>query len=103
MKPLFNLAFFLFPLLLSAQSYNESQNSMTASAAPKKILIIPYEPKMHISDADRDIAEYSNRSEKQMRALFRMGLAHQLNATLVTAYPTYSLLEDLRPEAQREL
>jgi hypothetical protein len=103
MKRLLNLSFLLLPLLSSAQSYNESQNSLTNSAAPKKILIIPYEPKMHISDADLDIAKYSNQSEKQMRALFRMGLAHKINTTLVTAYPTYSLLEDLRSEAQHEL
>jgi hypothetical protein len=103
MKHLFNLSFYLFPLLLSAQSYNETQNSLTTPASPKKILIIPYEPKMHISDADHDIAESSNRSTQQMRAMFRTGLAHQLNTTIVTSYPTYSLLEDLRPEAQSEL
>jgi hypothetical protein len=58
---------------------------------------------MHISDADHDIAEYSNRSPQQMRAMFRQGVAHQLNATIVKVYPTYSILEDLRPEAQKEL
>jgi hypothetical protein len=103
MKPLFVLTAFLFPLLLSAQADNETQNSMSSSAPQRKILIIPYEPKMHISDADHDIAEYSNRTPQQMRAMFRMGLAHQVNATVVTQYPTYSLLEDLRPEAQREM
>jgi hypothetical protein len=105
MKRLFFLWILVFPLLLSAQNNDDAQNSMSTSpsASTRKILIIPYEPKMHISDADKDIADYSNRSTQQMRAMFRMGLAHQVNTTLVTQYPTYSLLEDLRPEAQREL
>jgi hypothetical protein len=103
MKRLFYLSLALFPALLSAQSYDETQNSMTTPVSSRKILIIPYEPKMHISDADHDIAKYSNRTPQQMRAMFRMGLAHQVNTTLVTSYPTYSLLEDLRPEAQRQL
>jgi hypothetical protein len=103
MKRLFHLGLFFFPFILSAQSYNDSQNSLTNSVSSRKILIIPYEPKMHLSDADKDIAEHSNRSLQQMRAMFRMGLAQQVNTTLVTQYPTYSLLEDLRPEAQQEL
>jgi hypothetical protein len=105
MKRLFLLSIFALPLLGFAQANDDSQNnSMSASPeSHRKILIIPYEAKMHISDADHDIAEYSNRTQQQMRAMFRMGLAHQVNATIVTQYPTYSLLEDMRPEAQREL
>jgi hypothetical protein len=105
MKRIFVLSICVLPFFCFAQTDNDEQNNSmsTSSASPRKILIIPYEPKMHISDADHDIAENSNRSPQQMRAMFRQGLAHQVNATIVKQFPTYSLLEDLRPEAQREL
>jgi hypothetical protein len=103
MRRFFFFCLALFPFVISAQSYNESQNSMSTSTSTRKVLIIPYEPKMHISDSDQDIAKYSGRTLQQMRAMFRMGLAHQVNAKIVTQYPTYSLLEDLRPEAQQQL
>jgi hypothetical protein len=104
MKQIFFTLLSSLPFFLFAQSYNETpQNSLTNTGSTKKILIIPYEPKMHISDADQDIAKHSNRSLQQMRAMFRQGMAHQMNATFVTLHPTYSILEDLRPEAQQEL
>ena len=58
---------------------------------------------MHLSDADLDISEYSDRSPQQVRAMFRMGLTEKLNAKLGSNYQTYSLLQDMRPEAMQEL
>jgi hypothetical protein len=69
----------------------------TAVAAPpdtvyySKILIVPYSPMMHLSDADDAIAAYSQMTPAQVRNQFRTGLMTDLNATLLTRYQTYML------------
>jgi hypothetical protein len=58
---------------------------------------------MHISDADMDISEYSDRSPQQVRAIYRTGISEKLNASLSSTYQTHSLLQDLRPEAFEDM
>lgn len=58
---------------------------------------------MHISDADMDISEFSDRTPQQVRAIFRMGISEKLNASLSSIYQTHSLLQDLRPEALEDM
>ncbi len=91
-------------LLFSAnQTVTAEGRDSTEQYQPKKILIIPYEQRMYLSDADHDISEYSDRSPEEIRAMFRMGLTEKLNAKLVTSYRTHSLLQDLQPEAMQDL
>lgn len=90
-------------LFSSNQTASGGGRDSTAELSQTKILIIPYEPRMHLSDADLDISEYSERSPQQVRSMLRMGLTEKLNAGLGTTYNTYSLLQDLRPEAIDEL
>ena len=89
--------------LLSSVGSMAGGRDSTAGFNPEKIMIIPYEPRMHLSDADLDIAKYSETDPMQVRALFRSGIAEKLNTQLGTSYRTHSLMHDLRPEAMQEL
>lgn len=93
---------FCFLILLLGKSASGSGRDTTAQFHQQKVLIIPYEPRMHISDADIDISEFSDRTPSQVRAMFRMGIVERLNTSLSAEYQTYSLLQDLRPEAMEE-
>jgi hypothetical protein len=99
--------FFCLPvflvLILCGQAARGGSRDSTEQLRRQKILIIPYEPRMHLSDADLDISEYSERTPQEIRAMFRMGLAEKLNAKLGANYQTHSLMQDLRPEARQEL
>lgn len=101
LRNIFYMQFFLLVLL----SFKASGTGRDSSALfrQQKILIIPYEPRMHISDADMDISEYSDKTPQQVRAIFRMGISEKLNASLSSTYETHSLLQDLRPEAIEDM
>ncbi len=91
-------------LLFSAGlSASGTGRDSTTQYHQQKILIIPYEPRMHLSDADLDISDYSDRTPQQVRAMFRMGITEKLNTTLSTNYQMHSLVQDLRPEAIQEM
>src|SRR4051812_35408081 len=45
----------------------------------KNILVIPYQPMMHLSDADHDIAEESGMDEAELRAALRTGIVKEIN------------------------
>jgi len=90
-------------LFSSNQTASGGDRDSTAQYHPQKLLIIPYEPRMHLSDADLDISEYSESTPPQIRAMIRNGLAEKLNSALSVTYQTYSLLQDLRPEAMQEM
>jgi hypothetical protein len=75
----------------------------TGMMPQQKVLIIPYEPEMHISDADLDISEYSDKTPQQVRTILRSSIIETLNAKLQVNYQTHSLLQDLRPEARQEM
>jgi hypothetical protein len=90
-------------LIYTFQTARAGSKDSTSLFHQQKVLIIPYEPRMHLSDADLEISEYSDRTPQQVRALFRMGLAEKLNENLSGAYQTHSLMSDLRPEARQEL
>jgi len=67
----------------------DSVNVQTPANPPRfSILVIPYNPMMHMSDADQDISEYSEKDIAQVRSIFRQGLVQQLNAKLITTYDT---------------
>ncbi len=90
-------------LLVSSQVATGSGRDSTLEFHRQKVLIIPYEPRMHLSDADIDISEYSDRTPQQVRAMFRSGITEKINSKLGTTYQTYSLLQDMRPEAITEM
>src|SRR5688572_5959788 len=69
----------------------------------QKIMIIPYEPHMHLSDADMDLSRYSEKTPQEVRTKLRDGVTENLNAKLLGSFNTHSLLHDLRAESRQEL
>ena len=103
------LSLFIIPVANAQLSYQSSEKRSaseekdTSDVQPKKILIIPYEPKMHLSDADNQIAEYSEKNPREIRAMFRTGMTSQLQTSLMKVYPTHSMLANLTPEGMKAL
>ena len=68
-----------------------------------KILLVPYAPMMHLSDADDAMASYSEMTPEQVRNRFRTGLMMDLNATLLTRYKTYMLQSSAEGDEVQDL
>jgi hypothetical protein len=58
------------------------------------ILVIPYQPGMHLSDADQDIADYSEKNLEEVRRKFREGIVKDLHTHLLTVTSVSSLQND---------
>jgi hypothetical protein len=100
----FRLLFLFFYVALSAVAQTDSvSQNLNADTVYKKILLIPYNPMMHLSDADNDISEYSGITENQLRSMFRAGLSQQVYEALVGNYSAYSLLSENSKERKEEL
>jgi hypothetical protein len=96
------LIFSLFLISGFAQDIPAEQHPLTANAY-KKILLVPYNPMMHLSDADQHIAEYSELSTQQVRAKFRNGLTKQVSAELMKVYQVQSMTSNVLADNEREL
>src|SRR5262245_7835400 len=95
-----NLFFLLliFPSLLQAQVAAKGDTILYS-----KILIIPSNPMMHLSDADDEISVYSEKNKEQIRAQFRDGLLQYVDESLLTAYRTYALKNSSRGDEVADL
>jgi hypothetical protein len=67
-----------------------------------KVIIVPFEPKLYISEADRDIARRTGLVPAQIRNTFRYGLNNVLWAEMNIHIPTVNMLVD-DPEMQKDL
>ena len=79
--------FFTIPASLLAQVKPAGNDTIRYS----KILLVPHNPMMHLSDADDAIAQYSEKNKAQVRDQFRQGLLQNVDARLLTSYKTYTL------------
>jgi len=68
-----------------------------------KILLVPYNPMMHLSDADDDISRYSEKNKDQVRKQFREGLLQNVDARLITTYQTYVLQNSVNKDELLDL
>jgi hypothetical protein len=89
----------LLLLLSTGLLYGQSE----ADSLYKRILLVPYNPQMYISDSDYDIARVSKREMREMRERFRLGLDISLQAVFLTGYDSHSLLRDTTQAAQSEI
>jgi len=64
------------------------------STAKRGILVIPYQSGMHLSDADQDIAAYSEKDLDEIRRKFREGILRDLQAHLLTVDEVSTLRND---------
>lgn len=84
-----------FKLVLVAQSEPEDDFH--------RVMIIPFDPNMYFSDADKDLAEYNDKSIKEIRTMFRYGLNVNLNARILSEYESRPLLTDTTHGAMDDL
>jgi hypothetical protein len=66
-----------------------SLQAQTSDSLPERkisVMVIPYMPAMHMSDADQDIAEESQMEIGQVRAEFRKGIIRKMNQRFVEVY-----------------
>jgi len=93
-----------FFILLSVISFStRSQTAPADTAKHHKVLLIPYNPMMHLSDADRDMAEFSDKDPEVLRKMFRMGLTRNVNSKIFEVYESHSLLTDYTQAGQKDL
>jgi len=104
LKRFFLIFFFAFTAFAaSATGFRDAAQDSTADSLYKKILLIPYNPIMHLSDADQDISEYSQKNVDIVRGVFRNGLLANLSAALNYRCETRAMGTSTSKESQKEL
>ena len=99
-----NFTLFLGLLLIVGLSYGQEASEGSApDAAYQRIMIIPFDTKMYLSDADRDIGEESGYDLEEIRRRFRLGLDISLQASLVDSFGSYPILRDTASQAREDL
>ena len=80
---------YIFAILLLmniALSANASTPDTTTTNPHPSVLVIPYMPAMHLSDADVDISQGSEMEIPEMRATLRRGIIKELNKDFAEVY-----------------
>ncbi len=95
------LSFFL--LLISPASAAENSDSGATTLREISFLVLPYKPMMHLSDADYDIARYSEMTPQEIRNELRNGLMKNLNTKLVMEYEAKIPDQDFVQQDDRDL
>ena len=67
------------------------------------VLVIPYMPDMHLSDADPDIAIGSEMEFPEMRSELRKGLVRALNKNFQEIYDVPGLQKDFANQSERDI
>ena len=67
------------------------------------VLVIPYMPDMHLSDADPDIAIGSEMEFPEMRSELRKGLVSALNKNFQEVYDVPGLQKDFAGQSERDI
>lgn len=79
---------------LNIDSTKNSFNTSATSFTKHKILIVPFNSKMYMSEIDHVINAETNQNQKQIRYAFQDAIDAQLYRTLKTKFEVVSLFED---------
>lgn len=97
----FMLRFSLVALLLFSAAIAGAQNTTRVDPADQgtakgtcKILLIPFNPKLYLSEVDKKIGTENKMTFEQIRTAFRTGLDSKISLQLKSVNITYSLLSD---------
>jgi hypothetical protein len=103
-KNSFRFLFILTCFLLAPALRSNAQNTTLEESKPddklksgvgkEKVMLIPFDPKMYMSDIDRGINRETKMDFRQIRDLFRAGIDNQLSAQFKTNYSVISMLKD---------
>src|SRR5262245_17581214 len=73
---------------------NSTQKEVKAPFGKHKILLVPFEPRMYMSEIDMYINQETKLNAKQIKWAFRDGVNEQLYKALKGKYATVDLLDD---------
>jgi hypothetical protein len=90
----FFLIFLLSGVSLFSQQTTINQNTKTSDRGKHKVMLVPFEPRMYMSEIDFYINQETKLNAKQIRATFRDGVNEQLYKALKSAYSVVDLLDD---------
>jgi hypothetical protein len=100
MRSKLHLLVFIFLISLPAIAQEaEKKDSVPAH----KVILIPYDPRYYLSDADRDIAEQSNQDPKRFRATFHQTVDRYVQRAIGGSYECISLLNDTADRLEQTL
>lgn len=89
------ILFFIFSLTLRAQHTTiNRKEEKTPVAGKHKVMLIPFEPRLYMSEIDHAINKETKLSAKEIKAKFRDGVNEQLYKSLKSQYAVVDLMED---------
>ena len=88
------LVLFTYSSFSQNTTRSEDPSLIKASNEKKRVLLIPFDPKMYMSDIDRSINRETKMNFKEIRDAFRSGIDFQLISQFKPAYSVISLLRD---------
>lgn len=83
-----------FAFLFCAQLALGQQAKVADTLQAHKVMLIPYDPRYYLSDADRDIAEQSQVDAVKFRSDFRHSVDRNVQRAIRGSYECISLLND---------
>lgn len=98
---IFRKLIFICLLLFTSTCLKGAADSTAAKTL--NILIVPYRPMMHLSDADHEIAYYSGKNPAEIRKELRKGLINHLNRRLITEYRVNIPEQDFVQKAEDDI
>ncbi len=99
MKSVFTFLFLINTFLLTTAASTDSSMVNERSS----ILVIPYMPGMHLSDADYDISNGSQMEMPKMRSTLRQGLLKTLNKQFAEVYNVRGFNNDFVNDDNRDI
>lgn len=69
----------------------------------KKVLVIPFNPELYLSDAEQDIMKHSRRTPEEYRQYFRNSLDLKIASELETEIGCVSLMQDTSLQAREDI
>jgi len=77
--------------------------SNAQDSASTKILLLPFNPDMYLSDIEQDIIQNTKMTPEEYRAYFRRALDSKIQGELKSYRPTVSLMSDNEGDDKKEL
>lgn len=89
------MRYFFFSFFLSfAAIVSYAQNSTEKAPDTRKVLVIPFEPKLYMSEIDKNVNKETNMNFNQIRNAFRSGLDYSVVAEFRKKHKVISLMSD---------
>jgi hypothetical protein len=82
---------------------NAQHTSSSDTLELHKVMLIPYDPRYYLSDADRDIMEQSKKDPEKFRSDFRHNIDRHVQRAIGRSYYCISLLNDTADALQETL